>query len=174
MLQEKSRTKGFTLIELLVVVLIIGILAAVAVPQYQMAVEKAHAMKAVIAVKALSEATERYYLANGFYPPNSGTQVSLENINAELDIDVPAVNGFTILKYRNDYIAARRNTARFKYDISKTMAVGYWGEQHKPMLCSLTVSRDDGSPSARLCKNLCGTDTLIAIWGSGQYGCRFK
>ena len=56
---------GFTLIELLVVVLIIGILAAVAVPQYQKAVEKSKAAQGMMFVKAFNQAAPVYYLNNG-------------------------------------------------------------------------------------------------------------
>ena len=73
------KNQAFTLIELLVVVLIIGILAAIAVPQYQKAVEKSKAVQAISIMKSFAQAIRVYYLANGKLPE------SFEVLDVSLD-----------------------------------------------------------------------------------------
>ena len=60
-----GRLGGFTLIELLVVVLIIGILSAIALPQYQKAVEKSRAAEALTNLRAIVNAMQLSKMANG-------------------------------------------------------------------------------------------------------------
>ena len=73
------KNRAFTLIELLVVVLIMGILAAVALPQYQKAVMRTRYNNLKSLVRSIANAQEVYYMANNTY------SVDFE----ELDIQMP-------------------------------------------------------------------------------------
>ncbi len=74
-----TERKGFTLIELLVVVLIIGILASIAIPQYFKVVEKARVAEAMSLIASVKSAEERYLARGGTYTNNT----------ADLDISYP-------------------------------------------------------------------------------------
>lgn len=73
--------RGFTLLEVLVVVIIIGILAAIALPQYVSTIEKARSGEAVANIGAIRTALDRYWYQNVGMP--------VDNDFAALDIDNP-------------------------------------------------------------------------------------
>ena len=113
---------GFTLIELLVVVLTIGILAAVAFPKYQTAVDKASISCVMPVLKTLTDAQQAAALARGDYPPE-GTYFTFD----DLDVDIKTTNEnckstdqCTMMCAQKEFNIVLRNTA--------TWANFWWAE----------------------------------------------
>ena len=88
--QQRDCT-GFTLIELLVVVLIIGILSAVALPQYEKAVLKARLSEVGILLNTYQKALSLYLLSNGAFPSEATYFTGTKDTGA-LDVQIPAPN----------------------------------------------------------------------------------
>ena len=81
--------QGFTLIEVLVVVLIIGILAAIALPHYRIAVGKAKFSALMPVVDGYKKSVENYYVLHGEYPKEASLYESIG-----LDILPPNCNSY--------------------------------------------------------------------------------
>ena len=152
------KSRAFTLIELLVVVLIIGILSAIALPQYQKAVMKTRFATIKNLTRSIAEAQNLYYLANNNYATRFD----------ELDIDVGGTPNDTNDNRRNYdwgycYVAATYSSCEYssigmKYQI-------YFGGSLKGQTWCVTLNADLSTAQNQLCKQETGKDAPDHISG---------
>ena len=101
--------KGFTLIELLVVVLIMGILASVALPQYFKSVEKSRSVEAINVLLSIADAEERHYMKTGSYvASNSNLRLLDVGISSLCYFSVHPINGNSGIYPGYHYASASR------------------------------------------------------------------
>lgn len=163
-----KNTQAFTLIELLVVVLIIGILAAVALPQYQKAVYKSRYATLKNLANSIAQAEELYYLANNAY------SMDFE----ELSVEMPAgkTNDSTANTYRYNWGYCSLGTGMgdtivlcYNSQISMQYQISLENSATPGRRCTVLGSLDVSDIPNQICKTETGKTMYDTSWaGNGN------
>ena len=151
--KNKTVNKGFTLIEMLVVMLIIGILAAIALPQYQRVIDKTRFTTMMNIAKALALSNERYYMIHNEYYTN------IRNLDITLEANSISVSGsFAYYDWGNCWVYYKRGVfCTNNTNLQNQIMVGYtFGDQsatNNKMLC-MAKGNDQNSRYAKVCEGV--------------------
>ena len=117
-----KKKNGFTLLELLVVVVIIGLLASIALPQYKKAVAKANLYKGISLIESLYQAQQSYILAHGHF----ATDIDDLDITVPVDSSCQKTQTKSISRYTCDFgkIGILDSFSNIQY-LSPTGTIGY-------------------------------------------------
>ena len=151
--------KGFTLIELLVVVLIIGILAAIALPQYQTAVMKSRFATMIPVVKGLSDAQEVYYMENGQYA------ASFDDLSVSLPSGCVSTQGVGS-RFKCGKICYEISTEGTKVfaDTGGVLTYIVFGKNSSSLgrrVCSVTNNHSQANIAHKVCKSMTNKSPVV-------------
>lgn len=140
-------SKGFTLIELLVVILIIGILAGVALPQYTASVKKARVMEMVTMIDQLEKAVNQYRHEHNGQMNGSSTDIvrylniKYEGFTQEGDLYCNTKGLCFSVAGSGDILVAQYNGNEIEYNLSSSHSSTGWGRYYSAEDPDLTKMR---------------------------------
>ena len=96
----KKIQSGFTLIELMIVVAIIGILAAIAIPQYQNYVARAQVSEALVLASAAKTGVSEHYIVKGTMPADNAAAGIEDSITGTYVASILVAAGVITMKFK--------------------------------------------------------------------------